>query len=408
MKSGTAEAQRLYAQYQGQINRFHAKARQAVQTNGQQGFAMHQQLSDGGGMRYAFNHGQETIHVEVAPRFPAEIPEVPTKVTTKVPQWLAIDIVLDPRVYNTAEYTEFDGYLGEYYRYRDYDVKSWDIKSLVAIAKRSGDGSVFATNMDGNPGQRSSSSPVYNPEYITDLDISKILFSGTRTVPYVPDGLSSGTYGAGFVANIGGEERATFDIYMTSQSVGIVGSVQDFVKDLGPLQYSDPPAATPDIRYRMQVRELYTSKPFYVFASSTFRSLFSYDQYSPDPEIPPTHFETTATGPSVSWLFAVTDGWQDGVGEAMDPTRPGMGNLVGRTEMRLAPVAPPDPVPVATTQVLIGSELQHEAPRPDQSNPSGAPIVPMEYRNMTRVAVVTWTASDDPTKPGVASIKAVV
>lgn len=113
VEPGSAEAQRLYHENFGEISAFHQKARQSRLLGENDGAYMHMAMPGGGGMRYVFNNGQETLYVKLHPRHAqrSSEPEVPPEIRTG-PQ-LAIDVLFNPELYETADvwaYTELSVY----------------------------------------------------------------------------------------------------------------------------------------------------------------------------------------------------------------------------------------------------------------------------------------------------------
>lgn len=102
-RPGSPAAQLLYNQQRGEIARFHHKARQSQQISGQSHVTMQQTLTGGGRVRYVYNSGIETLHVEVFPEYPVTPPgPEPTKrVETPEPR-LAIDVLFGSELYEAG------------------------------------------------------------------------------------------------------------------------------------------------------------------------------------------------------------------------------------------------------------------------------------------------------------------
>lgn len=100
---GDPAARQLFVELQGQIARFHSKARQSREISEQDQLGMQQALPGGGRMRYQFNSGQETLFVRVNPQRAATTREetVERKLTTT--PVLAIDVLFDPQQFEAGD-----------------------------------------------------------------------------------------------------------------------------------------------------------------------------------------------------------------------------------------------------------------------------------------------------------------
>lgn len=406
VKPGSPEAQALYLEFQGPINRFHAKARQAVQTSEQQGFGMHQKLPNGGMMRYSFNHGQETIHVQVEPEI-VVVAKKPKKPKPKPkPKFLAIDVLIDARVYH-YEFREDIEASGEIINSFDFSYNVWASTFMIGVRQVKSNGEILhqahnglAFTEAGLPTQFGGSkvgdklysvaSGIY-AELLPDLVPMKggRIDAPSRVIPYAPDGLSSGTSGAGFVANVQGLEQARFDIYMASQNPKLSGVVTEHIVG-AELEYSDPPTAETETRYRLQVRE-YDGDNLAAISAPTATQ---FEQVVDD--LPPEMFDQI-----FNWGFAATKNWSPVEVERADPKNPGMGVLVKATETRT--------VTVNAAAAWASSNDILESPFGFAVNAAGEDFSQvLTIDDLTKIATIVWTASDDPDKPGIATITPLV
>lgn len=114
VEPGSAAAQLLYRQLQGQISRFQFKARQARTISEQPGAHMHQALPGGGMLRYTYNDGIETVYVRAEPARPVVVqPQPAPPRPDRHDPVLAIDLLFYAQGYEAAEiwtYTETTTY----------------------------------------------------------------------------------------------------------------------------------------------------------------------------------------------------------------------------------------------------------------------------------------------------------
>jgi len=112
VKEGSREEAELFNTYQGEISRFHFKARQAAQLSGLPQFRMHNAI-DGmaGSASYIRNNGQETLRVKLDDEIVVTAPKPepkPVETSIEQPRWLAIDIITTHHEFVSRRQTNTD------------------------------------------------------------------------------------------------------------------------------------------------------------------------------------------------------------------------------------------------------------------------------------------------------------